>query len=196
MSVRSTGQERRSEILDIAASLFARNGFHGTSMDDLGAAVGLSGPALYRYFAGKEAILSAMLVDISERLLAGGQERVEAHDDPRERLEALVRFHVDFALDDPDLIDVQARDMDAMADDDRRTVRRLQAQYVALWVEAVVACRPGLPADSARAAAHAVFGLINSTPHSNRLTRPDMAAMLEAMSMGAFDAVGETPAKR
>jgi AcrR family transcriptional regulator len=187
---RTTG-DRRSEILHLASQLFARNGFHGTSMDDLGAAAGLSGPALYRYFAGKEAILSAMLVDISERLLDGGQQRVSAHPDPSARLESLVQFHVDFALDDPDLIDVQARDMDAMAEDDRRLVRRLQARYVSLWVEALREVYPALTAESARSAAHAAFGLINSTPHSNRLTRPEMSALLQAMALGGFEAAAK-----
>ena len=160
-------------------------------MDDIGAAVGLSGPALYRYFSGKEAILSAMLIDISERLLEGGRERVTAHSDPRERLDALVDFHVDFALDDPDLIDVQAREMDAMAEDDRRIVRRLQSQYVSLWVDTMRELWPALTAESARSAAHAAFGLINSTPHSNRLTRPEMATLLRGMAVGALTAAAE-----
>jgi AcrR family transcriptional regulator len=153
--------------------------------------VGLSGPALYRYFSGKEAILSEMLIDISERLLEGGRERVAANADTRARLEALVDFHVDFALDDPDLIDVQAREMDAMAEDDRRIVRRLQAQYVSLWVDTMRELWPGLTAESARSAAHAAFGLINSTPHSNRLTRPEMATLLQGMALGALAAAAQ-----
>lgn len=191
MTMRRTSGDRRSEIVDLASQMFARHGFHGTSMDDLGAAVGLSGPALYRYFPGKEAILSAMLVDISERLLDGGRQRVADNPDARQRLEALVDFHVEFALDDPDLIDVQAREMDAMPEEDRRTVRRLQAQYVSLWVEAMGEVWPRLTAESARSAAHAAFGLINSTPHSNRLTRPEMAALLRGMALGALAAAGE-----
>ncbi len=191
MSVNRAGGDRRLEILDLASQMFARSGFHGTSMDDLGAAVGLSGPALYRYFSGKEAILSEMLIDISERLLEGGRERVAANVDPRARLDALVDFHVDFALDDPDLIDVQAREMDAMAEDDRRVVRRLQAQYVSLWVDTMRELWPGLTAESARSAAHAAFGLINSTPHSNRLTRPEMATLLQGMALGALAAAAQ-----
>jgi AcrR family transcriptional regulator len=48
---------RREQILVVAARLFARHGFHGVSIADLGAAVGVSGPALYRHFPGKEALL-------------------------------------------------------------------------------------------------------------------------------------------
>ena len=175
---RPTHTDRRNEILAKAAELFARNGFHGVSIDDLGAAVGMTGPALYRYFAGKEAILSAILVDISERLLAGGRRR--AGD-----LDALVAFHVDFALDNADLIAVQARDLDAMPQEEQRNVRRLQSQYVSLWVDAL--CDEGqLDRDAALAGAHAAFGLINSTPHSARLSRPEMAHLLQAMAMSAL----------
>ncbi|MGH3360722.1 MAG: TetR/AcrR family transcriptional regulator, partial [Nocardioidaceae bacterium] len=60
---------RKQQILDTAAELFATRGFHGVSVHDIGTAVGVSGPALYRYFDGKNAILAEMLVDISERLL-------------------------------------------------------------------------------------------------------------------------------
>jgi AcrR family transcriptional regulator len=188
---RRMGDDRREEIIGEAAHLFARNGFHGTSMDDLGTAVGMSGPGLYRHFSGKEAILSAMLIDISERLLSGGRQRVSAHDDPQERLAALVAFHVEFALDNPELIDVQARDLDAMTPDDQRTVRRLQSQYVALWVATIEQIWPEVSAEMGRAAAHAAFGLINSTPYSARLTRPDMARLLQRMATASVTAVAE-----
>lgn len=185
---RRAGDDRREEIVAEAAHLFARNGFHGTSMDDLGTAVGISGPGIYRHFAGKESILSALLIDTSDRLLVGGRERVNANDDPRERLAALVQFHVDFALDNPELIDVQARDLDAMVAEDQRTVRRLQSQYVGLWVQTIQQVWPGVSATTGRAAAHAVFGLINSTPHSAKLTRPEMARLLHLMASASLQA--------
>ena len=165
--------------------MFARQGFHGVSMDELGAAVGLTGPALYRYFPSKEAILSALLVDISDRLLDGGRERGT--------LDELIDFHVDFALDEPDLIDVQSRDLDSMPPDARREVRRLQSRYVGLWVDAVRRERPGLDEGSARAAALAVFGLINSTPHSARLGRDAMHALLADMARAALAAAPGGP---
>src|SRR5690625_1311561 len=83
-----TGGARRAEILRAAAGLFAARGSHGVSIDDLGRAVGTSGPALYRHFPGKEALLAAMLLDVSERLAADGAERAAAHaDDPHRALD-------------------------------------------------------------------------------------------------------------
>ena len=69
---------RRQQILDIAADLFAQRGFHGVSVADLGAACGISGPALYKHFPSKDAVLAEMLVSISEELLSVGRQRVAA----------------------------------------------------------------------------------------------------------------------
>ena len=76
MTTRTAEPTRREQILATAADLFAARGFHGVSVDDLGAACGISGPALYRHFASKDAVLAEMLVSISERLLEVGRERV------------------------------------------------------------------------------------------------------------------------
>src|SRR5436190_23685293 len=74
-------RSRREEILEIAVGLFAERGYHGVSMDDVGAAAGVTGPALYHHFAGKEAMLAAALYPVSEGLLAGGRARVQEFPD-------------------------------------------------------------------------------------------------------------------
>ena len=108
---------RREQILQAAAQLFAERGSRAVGMDDVGAAVGVTGPAIYRHFAGKDAMLAEMLLRISERLLAGGSERVaDAGADPAAQLRALIAFQVDFALDNPALITVQDRDLGSLAE--------------------------------------------------------------------------------
>src|SRR5947207_14827577 len=92
---------RREQIMAAAAELFARHGFHGVGIDDIGAAVGISGPALYRHFRSKDAMLGEMLSSISHFLFDGGTARAAAAEDPRRALTALVEFHVDFALAHP-----------------------------------------------------------------------------------------------
>lgn len=180
---------RRQQIIEVAAELFAERGFHGVSIYDLGTAMGTSGAALYKHFAGKDALLGAMLVDISETLLREGTARADAArgEGAEAVLAALVEWHVEFALTKPALITVQFRDLASLAEEDRKTVRRLQRRYVELWVSAI---RDAVGADEAhaRSAAHAVFGLINSTPHSARLGPDDMAAMLQRMALAALHA--------
>jgi AcrR family transcriptional regulator len=175
---------RREQILTVAAQLFSRHGFHGVSIADLGAAVGISGPALYRHFPGKEALLSELLVGISEHLLAGGRARATQTADPHDLLVALVEFHAGFAQREPELIVVQDRDLANLPAPDRRKVRRLQRTYVEIWVDALQRARPGLPLDAARTAAHGTFGLLNSTPHAGRT--PEAAVLLEKMALAAL----------
>jgi AcrR family transcriptional regulator len=178
------GTGRRQQILAVAAQLFARHGFHGVSIAELGAAVGVSGPALYRHFPGKEALLAEMLVGISEHLLAGGQERAAASDDPHEVLVALVDFQADFARREPELIVVQDRDLANLPPTARRQVRQLQRTYVEIWVDTLRRAHPGLPAESARVAAHGAFGLLNSTPHTGG--GAEAAALLRRMALAAL----------
>ncbi len=179
---------RRDQILAAAAELFARHGFHGVGIDEIGAAVGVSGPALYRHFRSKDAMLGEMLTSISEVLLAGGEQRRDANE-PAGVLAELVRFHVDFALDNPALITVQERNLGNLTEPDRRRVRALQRRYVEVWVQAIRDTDAAIDEPAARAAAHAVFGLINSTPHSRHLGRGGMATMLCEMALGALGRV-------
>lgn len=177
---------RREQILDAAAELFARHGFHGVGIDDIGAAVGISGPALYRHFRSKDAMLAEMLTQISEHLLAGGEERFSSVAAPADALAELVRFHVDFALDNSALITVHMQDLGNLTDVARRQVRALQRRYVEVWVQAIRSAVPDTDEPTARAAAHAVFGLLNSTPYSAHLDRVQMAELLHRLAIGAL----------
>jgi AcrR family transcriptional regulator len=181
---------RRDQILSTAAELFAERGFHGVSVADLGAACGISGPALYRHFPSKDAMLAEMLVSISEELLEVGRERVREADDAREALHALVGWHIDFALSNKALIVVQDRDWASLPEEAREQVRETQRRYVELWVDQLRAIHRGLPADRARAMAHAAFGLLNSTPHSALISEAEMRDVLEQMALAALGLPG------
>jgi AcrR family transcriptional regulator len=184
--------DRHAAILHEAATLFAERGFSGVSLEDIGGAVGISGPALYRHFANKQALLGAILVEVSERLLSGGRAVLAAHASPDARLEALIDFHVAFALRDADVIRVQDRDLASLSDEDRHTVRRLQREYVEVWIGILSALHPARDPDDLRVRAHACFGLINSTPHSVRALRSpdghDVRGILRSMAHASLTA--------
>lgn len=72
-------EAKRAEILAAAAELFARNGFHATSMADIIAATGMSAGAVYRYFRSKDELIAAVAASalhaadqVFARLLEGG----------------------------------------------------------------------------------------------------------------------------
>jgi AcrR family transcriptional regulator len=181
-------RSRRQEILEVAVGLFAARGYHGVSMDDIGAAAGVTGPALYHHFAGKEAMLAAALMPVSEGLLAGGRHRVAEHrDEPRAALESLIEFHVDFALANPAVITLHLHELDRLPAEPRRQIRLLQRLYVEEWVSVLTALHPGLSAGEGRVLAHAAFGLMNSTPFlGGEVDRRRRAALLRAATLAAL----------
>ena len=177
---------RRDQILASAAELFAARGFHGVSVGDLGAACGVSGPAIYRHFTSKDAMLAEMLVAISEELLTEGRSRAAAAASPPDALAALIGWHVDFALHNKPLIVVQDRDWASLPADAQARVRTLQREYVELWVDTLRRVRPDVDADRGHAMVHAAFGLLNSTPRSSYLDEDAMAAVLASMASAAL----------
>jgi AcrR family transcriptional regulator len=181
-------RSRRQEILDVAVGLFAARGYHGVSMDDIGSAAGVTGPALYHHFAGKEAMLAAALIPVSDGLLAGGRQRVaEYRDDPRAALESLIDFHVDFALANPAVITLHLHELDRLPPEPRRQIRLLQRLYVEEWVAVLTALHAGLAAGEARVLAHAAFGLMNSTPFlGGEVDRRRRATLLRAATLAAL----------
>jgi AcrR family transcriptional regulator len=184
--------DRRLQLLSSAERLFAERGFLAVRLEDIGAAAGVSGPAIYRHFPNKESLLVELLVGISTRLLAGAREVRSGEADAAAALDGLIDFHLDFALGEPNLIRIQDRDLAHLPAAAQRQVRRAQRQYVEVWVGVLRELEPGLAEADARLMAHAVFGLLNSTPHSLKPADGRAArsrAVMRAMTVAAL-AVG------
>lgn len=182
---------RRAVLLDAAAQLFAERGYNGVSIEDLGAAAGVSGPAVYRHFPGKHSVLAALLTGVSEDLLEGGRAVVDRAVTAEAALRTLIGFQVEFALHNAEVIRVHDRDLGALPADDGRLVRSLQRTYVQLWVDQLALHLPGADPALLLGRVHAVFGLINSTPHTTPRGRraPDVRGfrdLLEEMAWAAL----------
>jgi len=179
--------ERREKLLVAASRLFAERGFRAVSIEDLAADAGVSGPALYRHFDSKESILADLLVNVSERLLREGTERVVTATSLNDALRSLISFHTDFALRDRELIRIQDHDFAHLANDDAETVSRLQRAYLDVWVDVLSGLEKTDTPSVIRTKVQAVFGLLNSTPHSAAHRDTEVTrAVLESMAIGAL----------
>jgi TetR/AcrR family transcriptional regulator, cholesterol catabolism regulator len=76
---------RRQEVLETAVTIFGTHGYRATSMNDIAAEVGLSKPALYHYFSGKEELLVSVFEDVlrdnitqARRIVTGGTSAGQA----------------------------------------------------------------------------------------------------------------------
>ncbi|WAC54442.1 TetR/AcrR family transcriptional regulator [Gordonia sp. SL306] len=184
---------RRAELLEAAARLMAARGFAGVTLEDIGGAVGVSGPAMYRHFSSKTDLLDEMLVDISQRLHDGGAEVVARGGDPDETLLELIRFHIDVLVTKPDLIAVQDRDLSSLTPAANHQVRSLQRRYVEQWVDVLLALHEVSgdqvrSREEARVRVHATFGLLNSSPRLPAYPEPGLRAVLGAMAWAALRA--------
>ncbi len=193
--------DRRDKLIAAAERLVAERGFLAVRLEDIGAAAGVSGPAIYRHFPNKEALLVELLVGISTRLLAGAKAVVAAAPDAASALDGLIDFHLDFALNESDLIRIQDRDLGYLPDPAKRQVRKAQRQYVEIWVDVLLQLNRADSDADARLMAHAVFGLLNSTPHSIRSgtaksagqgTVPGSRAILREMTIAALSLAGRS----
>jgi AcrR family transcriptional regulator len=178
---------RREELLDAAAHIIAERGFHAMTLEGLGEAVGISGPAVYRHFSSKQAILVELLTWVSERLLATATEIEGTVADPAERLGRLIDGHVHFALTEPVLIRLQNRELYRFDEADMRTVRTMQGRYLGIWSRALAAYDPSFGGEVGQAAVLMVAGLLNSTEHAGRRWDGEiLRATMVRLARGAF----------
>ena len=187
-------EQRRQELIAAASEIIAERGYHSTRLEDVGAAAGISGPAVYRHFSGKEDLLGAILIEISDRLLTGGRRIAaiaqQTGADPAETMRELVRFHVEFAVTEPDRILVQSRELGNLCAEDNQKVRALQREYIQIWSEFYAAAMPHLGKDAVRLRIQLVAGLINSAYHLRRWTEKDvMRTEASVMALRALDLV-------
>jgi len=138
-------------IFAAAAELFRQQGYRGTRIEDIGAAVGMTGPAVYRHFPSKEALLAELLQRAIDRAQQDVQAALDAGLDARETLERIVRGSVIHAIEDSDLVAMAERELHNLTPASRRRMARQRRAIVDEWVRALRALRPEL--DEARALA-------------------------------------------
>ena len=188
MRVAETRNERSERILRTAMHLFHERGFDGVGVDLIGERAGVSGPAIYRYFSGKDEILVTLLDEAIDRVLmsTGGQ-----FDDPREELEHLVGGHVQRALEERELMSVWTKEHNKIPKPYRSRLRSRINRYIDRWVDCLSACYPGQPRDVLIASVHATHGLIDSAAFwpSQALRVSGLDEILTAMALSGLDSL-------
>ena len=157
---RLPGPERRAQVLAVARSVLARNGFHGTTMSDIAEAAGVTKPVLYQHFSSKRDLYRTVLEDIGTRLEKVVVESASAAATPRARAEAGIRAYARFVDEDYDgfrlLFDGSNRQDDEWAVI-TRDVERSLAQAVAALIDV-----PAIDETRRQILAHGLIGVAES----------------------------------
>jgi AcrR family transcriptional regulator len=105
-----TGQQRRSQLLDIGRKLFAEKGFEGTSVEEIAASAGVSKPVVYEHFGGKEGLYAVVVDHELQKLLQAMTSALMAPARPREILEVAALTLLDYIESDTDGFRILVRD--------------------------------------------------------------------------------------
>lgn len=192
--VRKTGRSRsrprlrREMIFAAAAELFGRQGYRATRIGDIGAAVGMSGPAVYRHFASKEALLGELLERFIARAHADLRTALEGGGAPRERLQRIVLASVRHAVEETDLVEMANREISHLPADARRRVLRRQRAIVDAWIEVITALRRDLSPEEARVIAVGVASLVATAARVRELPVERRVERIASMAMAALTA--------
>ena len=95
-SSRLPAPRRRRQLLDVAVDVFAERGFHGTSMDEVAEAAGVTKPVLYQHFDSKRELYLELLEDVGNSLVAALTAAVGRATGPRRRVEAGFEAYFEF----------------------------------------------------------------------------------------------------
>ncbi|MGV9709395.1 TetR/AcrR family transcriptional regulator [Gordonia sp. NPDC003424] len=178
---------RRDEILDAAAQLFAERGYAGVGVDDIGAAVGITGPSVYKHFSSKLAILLGIGQRSAARLEAGVMAAYATTADPAKLLALLVDSYVNVIASTPDLSvgfnNAYALAGQATASD----LLDIQRRYVGRWMDLLMAADPEITREQAGVAVHAALSIVNDAIRMRRGTsRPEFGARMAYLMKGVL----------
>jgi AcrR family transcriptional regulator len=136
---RMSAADRRRQVLDVGLEVFARHGYHETSMSALAAEAGVTKPVLYQHFASKHDLFEELLSETGDRLMRA-IEASEVEDTPRRRVEAGFRSFFRFFEERPAAFALLYGTSLAVDPDFRRDARRVRdtfAEYLAGLIQTV-----------------------------------------------------------
>ncbi|MGW5316570.1 TetR/AcrR family transcriptional regulator [Nocardia thailandica] len=170
------------QMITGAARLFHRRGFGAVSIEDIGAAVGVSGPALYHHFASKADLLEEVVAR-NNRWVHRYTEQARADgEDANGYLRLVLRYYVEFGMAQPDLIGTAVSEVGHLPEDAAARYRRTHREGIIEWAGLLRMVRPEVSMPTARVLIHATATLVNDGVRNPRLTRrADLADQLCAL---------------
>lgn len=181
---------RKTSLLQAAADLFAGRGYHAVSTDDIGRAVGISGPGVYRHFASKSDVLRTLCDSAMDHLLDGARAAVAGARDSEAVLAEMIDLHVDFAVRQRVVLAVYVREQQELPAKDLRALRKRQREYESFWRDAIAA-RSSMSDGDVRALVKLLLSMLNGTAHvKENIPRSQLVALLKRMAIGALDNAG------
>lgn len=185
MSSRLPAAERREQLLDVALHVFAKRGFHHTSMNDVAAAAGVTKPVVYHHFTNKRALYRELLDVVADRLLHAITTATEAADGPRAQVEQGLAAYFRFVVDDADAYRLMFGGGTRRDEEFAEAMSSLERSIAEVIAELIVI--DDMPLDERLLLAHGIVGLAEGT--SRVWTADDVDLGPDAVARATADLV-------
>jgi AcrR family transcriptional regulator len=193
-----TGMRRsRDDVVDAAGRLFAERGYHGTSMRDLGRALGLQGSSLYSHIESKESLFIHVVERGADLFEAAANRAMSDSHDPLLRLRSLIRGHIDVILDHVDESRTFLNEARVLSGEDRTAVLEFRDRYEAHFRETVAAAIGSGEVDAStdvRVATIFILSLLNAVDRwydpRGRLDRDELTDAMMSFILDGIRAPG------
>ena len=156
MPIRLSASARREQLIDVAISVFARHGYHTTSMNDVAEAAGVTKPVLYQHFASKRDLYLALLDEVGRRLLDRITKATAEGTDGRSQTQAGFRAYFRWVAEDHDAF-LLLFGSGARRDEEFAAASRRVTDEVARNIAPLIAV--DIPVERRETLAHAVVGM-------------------------------------
>ncbi|MBE1575925.1 TetR/AcrR family transcriptional regulator [Amycolatopsis roodepoortensis] len=157
-------RDRKAQLAGLAAELFRARGFHGVGINDIAAAAGITGPALYRHFADKQAVLSYVVLSGIDDMEAATTETLADGLPVPAQVNALLGTLAAQAVERREVAALWRWEGRHLPREERREIRRRSGAVLEAWSKALLALRPELTPDDAELlcwAGLSVFGSVS-----------------------------------
>jgi len=185
------GAARREAILTAAAQLFAERGYAAVGMDDIGAAAGVTGPAIYRHFGAKATVLTAVFDRVIDAVAidpnVSGEATADDDADPATELSQLVHAYAAAVSSRRRLMAVFIREVHHLPPEDGELLVERQRVLVGRWRTLLAQAQPEWDAERVRTAVHGAFGMLNAVgTFASPLTDRELADQLSELALAAL----------
>lgn len=184
------GAARREAILTAAAQLFADRGYAAVGMDDIGAAAGVTGPAIYRHFGAKASVLTAVFDRVIDAVAYDRVEVSAQPDSPAEeaaRLRELIGKYAEAVCSRRRLMAVFVREVHHLPTDDRAMLDERQRVLVRRWRTLLGHAHTDWDVERVRSAVHGAFGMLNAVgTFDSPLPDDELADQMSALAINAL----------
>jgi len=157
--------DRKTQLAQVAAELFRARGYHGVGINDIAAAAGLTGPALYRHFADKQSVLSYVLLSAVRDMEAETTAALSTLERPSgEQVDQLLSRIASASVERRDVAALWRWEGRNLSPEDQREIGKRSSTLLTTWAKVLLDVRPELPGADAELlcwAALSVFGSVS-----------------------------------